>query len=180
MIIRKLLTVSVLAASLFVQSNASAAMMAYLALTGQKSGEIKGSVTQKGREGKIGVIAVQHEVRGDASGARKHGALTFTKELDKSTPLLHQLMTNNETLSKFELQFWTPQIRAATGVGSEVQHYTIRLVGARIQSIKFKMDNVRDPALQKFTEYEEVTLTYQSIEWLWTDGGITAADDAKF
>jgi type VI secretion system secreted protein Hcp len=24
---------------------------------------------------------------------------------------------------------------------------------------------------------EEITLTYQKIEWTWTDGGVTAEDD---
>jgi type VI secretion system secreted protein Hcp len=38
------------------------ALNAYLKLKGQKSGEINGSVTQKGREGKIMVIAVSHDV----------------------------------------------------------------------------------------------------------------------
>ncbi len=36
------------------------ALNAYLKLTGQKQGDIKGSVTQKGREGKIMVIAASH------------------------------------------------------------------------------------------------------------------------
>ena len=38
------------------------ALQAYLNLKGQRQGEIKGSVTQKGREGKIAVIAVSHEI----------------------------------------------------------------------------------------------------------------------
>jgi type VI secretion system secreted protein Hcp len=38
------------------------ALNAYLRLKGQKQGEIKGSVTQKGREGKILVIGAEHEV----------------------------------------------------------------------------------------------------------------------
>ncbi|HRI69004.1 MAG TPA: type VI secretion system tube protein Hcp, partial [Polyangium sp.] len=38
------------------------ALNAYLRLKGQKQGEIKGSVTQKGREGSIMVIAVSHEI----------------------------------------------------------------------------------------------------------------------
>ncbi|HZF48038.1 MAG TPA: type VI secretion system tube protein Hcp, partial [Polyangiaceae bacterium] len=47
------------------------ALNAYLKLKGQTQGEIKGSVTQKGREGKIMVIAVSHEImspRDPASG----------------------------------------------------------------------------------------------------------------
>ena len=38
------------------------ALNAYLKLTGQKQGDIQGGVTQKGREGKIMVIAVSHEI----------------------------------------------------------------------------------------------------------------------
>ena len=71
------------------------ALNAYLSLKGQKQGQIKGSVTQKGREGKIMVIAYSHEIvspRDTASelptGKRMHKPLVITKELDKSTPLL--------------------------------------------------------------------------------------------
>ncbi|HVK67514.1 MAG TPA: type VI secretion system tube protein Hcp, partial [Polyangium sp.] len=38
------------------------ALNAYLRLKGQKQGEIKGSVTQKGRENSIMIIAVSHEI----------------------------------------------------------------------------------------------------------------------
>ncbi|HNC96714.1 MAG TPA: type VI secretion system tube protein Hcp, partial [Myxococcota bacterium] len=55
------------------------ALQAYLTLKGQKSGEVKGSVTQKGREGKIGVIAVSHSIvsprdpqSGLPTGQRQH------------------------------------------------------------------------------------------------------------
>ena len=53
------------------------ALNAYLKLKGQKQGPIAGSVTQKGREGKIMVIATSHEIvspRDAASGV----TLTFT------------------------------------------------------------------------------------------------------
>ena len=39
------------------------------------------------------------------------------------------------------------------------------------------MLNNKDPATMKFPEYEEITFTYQRIEWIWTDGGVTAMDD---
>jgi type VI protein secretion system component Hcp len=66
------------------------ALNAYLKLRGQKQGEIKGSVTQKGREGKI---------------------------------------------------------------------------------------NNKNPELQRYSEYEEVSFTYQKIQWTWTDCGITTQDE---
>ncbi len=160
------------------------ALNAYLKLTGQKQGEIKGSVTQKGREGKIMVISVNHEVisprdaaSGLPTGKRQHKPFTIVKELDKSTPLLMNCLVNNENIKDWELQFWTPQLSAATGVGGEKQHYTVKLINANIASINFKMLNNKNPDLTRYAEYEEVAFTYQKIEWSWTTGGIMAHDD---
>jgi type VI secretion system secreted protein Hcp len=159
------------------------ALSAYLKLKGQKQGEIKGSVTQKGREGKIMVIAVSHEIvsprdpaSGMPTGKRMHKPLVITKELDKSSPLLYNLLVHNENIPEWELQFWAPQIKAATGTGSEVQHYTIKLQNANIASIAFRMPNNKHSELMKFAEYEEVSFTYEKIIWTWTDGGIEADD----
>jgi type VI secretion system secreted protein Hcp len=105
---------------------------------------------------------------------------TITKELDKSSPLLYQVLTTNETLKIVKLNFWTPQIKAGTGTGSEVQHYTVTLTNAKIVDIKFKMANIKNPELQKFAEYEEVSFVYDSIDWTWNDGGISSSDSGKF
>lgn len=160
------------------------ALNAYLTLKGQKQGEVKGSVTQKGREGKINVIAVSHSIvcprdpqSGLPTGQRQHKPFVITKELDKSSPILYNILCTNENLIEWTLQFWTPQVRAATGVATEVQHYTVRLTNANIASINFVQPNVRDPNLAKFAEYEEVAFTYEKIEWTWMDGGIMAMDE---
>ena len=155
------------------------ALNAYLKLKGQKQGELKGSVTQKGREGKIMIIAVSHEITsprdaasGLPTGKRMHKPFVVTKELDKSTPLLFNALVNNENVPEWELQFWQP-----SQTGAEKQHYTVKLVNANIASINFRMANNKHPDLMKFAEYEEVAFTYQKIEWTWVDGGITAMDD---
>jgi type VI secretion system secreted protein Hcp len=160
------------------------ALNAYLHLKGQKSGDVKGSVTQKGRENKIMVIAVSHEIvsprdaaSGLPTGKRMHKPYVITKELDKSSPILLNLLCTNENITNWELQFWTPQLKAASGVGTEVQHYTVKLTNANIASIAFRMANNKHPELMKFAEYEEIAFTYQKIEWTWNDGGITAGDD---
>ncbi len=160
------------------------ALNAYLKLKGQKQGEVKGSVTQKGREGKIMVIAVSHDIisprdaaSGLPTGKRMHKPFVITKELDKSSPLLYNILVNNENVPEWELQFWTPQLAAKSGGGTEVQHYSVKLVNANIASIAFRMANNKHPDLMKFAEYEEVAFTYQKIIWTWTEGGITAEDD---
>jgi type VI secretion system secreted protein Hcp len=160
------------------------ALNAYLRLKGQKQGEIKGSVTQKGREGSIMVIAVSHEIvsprdpaSGLPTGKRMHKPFVITKELDKSSPLLYSVLVNNENIPDWKLEFWTPQLAAAAGVGAEKQHYTVELVNANIASISFRMLNNKNPELTRYAEYEEIAFTYQKITWTWKDGGITANDD---
>ena len=155
------------------------ALNAYLKLKGQKQGEIKGSVTQKGREGKIAVIAVHHEITsprdpasGLPTGKRMHKPFIITKELDKATPLLYNTLVNNENIPEWELQFWQP-----SSTGAEKQHYTVKLTNANIASITFKLANNKHPDLMKFAEYEEIAFTYQKIGWTWMDGGISAEDD---
>jgi type VI secretion system secreted protein Hcp len=154
------------------------ALSAYLRLTGQKQGEIKGGVTQKGREGAILVIAADHEVATprDAAtgraGRRVHGPYVITKTLDRSSPLLYNALVTNEVISNWELQFF-----GAAATGAEVQRYTVKLTNAIITDIKFHLPNTQNPDLGKYAESEEVSFTYQRIMWTWIDGGITAQDD---
>ena len=160
------------------------ALNAYLRLVGEKSGEIRGSVTQKGREGKILVTAASHNVitprdaaSGQATGKRQHQPFVITKPVDRASVPLHQVQAANENLREWELQFWTPQLKASTGAGAEVQHFTVKLTNASIASIAMQMPNTTSPDLARLETFEEVAFTYQAIEWTWTDGGIVASDD---
>ncbi|HEY4930932.1 MAG TPA: Hcp family type VI secretion system effector [Terriglobales bacterium] len=160
------------------------ALMAYMTVKGQKQGILKGSVTQKGREGSIQVIAYHHNIvsprdpqSGLPTGQRLHKPFTVLKVTDKATPPLYTALCTNENLTEVTINFWKPQIKAGTGTGSEVQYYTVKLTNANIASIAAMMPNVEDPAQQKFDMQEEVAFTYQKIEWTWTDGSILAMDD---
>jgi type VI secretion system secreted protein Hcp len=155
------------------------ALAAYLSIVAERQGPIRGSVAQKGREDKILVIAVQHEIvaprepqSGIPTGKRMHKPFNVLKEVDRSSPLLQAILCTNENIREARIEFWT-----ATPTGQEKQHYTVRLINANISSIAFKMANIRIPKLQRLAEYEEVAFTYQKIEWTWSDGGITAGDD---
>ena len=155
------------------------ALNAYLTLKGESTGEIKGSVTQAGREDSIMVIGVDHEVEsprdaasGLPTGKRRHKPITITKEIDKSTPLFYTLLVNNENITEWKLQFWTP-----SPSGKEIQHYTISLTNASISGIRAEMLNNKYPENMQHKEREHISFTYQKIEWTWEDGGITAEDD---
>jgi type VI secretion system secreted protein Hcp len=156
------------------------ALNAYLKIKGQKTGEVKGSVTQKGCQGKIMVIAASHEIvsprdaaSGLPTGKPTHKPFTITKESDQASPVLYNMLVNNENILEWELQFWSPS--AATG--QEIQSHTVKLVNANIASIKFFMPNTKNPELTRYVEYEDITFTYRKIIWTWNDGGITASDD---
>lgn len=162
------------------------AVNAYLSLRGEKQGEIKGSVVQKGREGKIMVMGVEHgvgsprdPVSGQVIGKRLHKPFVITKELDISSPALYAALVSNEIFPTWELQFWAPQVGAVlgAGTGAEVMRYTVRLTNARISDIRFCMLNNKSPDLLHYAEFEEVSFLYQRIEWTWTAGGKTSGDE---
>lgn len=160
------------------------ALNAFLTLKGKKTGNFNGSIVQKGRENKILVIAASHELAvptdptsGLASGRPRHTPFKITKELDKSSPLLYNALANNETLTDCKIEFWDTAAKSSAGGANEVQKYTVRLINARITSIHFVMPNVKEPELMKYVEYEEICFAYQTIEWIWTDGNLSASDD---
>ncbi|ADW67944.1 type VI secretion system tube protein TssD [Granulicella tundricola] len=159
------------------------ALNAYLTLKGQKQGQIIGSVTQKGRENSILVHAYSNQIvsprdpaSGLPTGERMHQPLSIVKEIDKSSPLLWNAFNTNENLTQWTLQFWSPAL-ATTPLLPERQIYTITLTNASIASIHESMLDNEDPTRANYTLREEITFTYQKIQWLWTDGGITASDD---
>ncbi|MGK3992676.1 Hcp family type VI secretion system effector [Sorangium sp. So ce1024] len=162
------------------------ALQAHLKLKGVTQGAIDGSVTQKGREKTIAVIAVQHQIisprdpaTGMPSGKRQHKPFVITKELDKATPLLYNALVNNESISEWELKFYTPGTQATKNIGKEQNHYTVKLTNATVASIDFYMENTRRPPEGKdVPEYEKIAFTYQKIEWSYDDGdGARQADD---
>jgi type VI secretion system secreted protein Hcp len=155
------------------------AFNAYLTLKGQKQGDIHGSVSQKGREGSILVHSFNHTVisprdptSGLPTGKRQHQPLVILKEIDQSTPPLWNALVNNENLIAWELKFWAPSANAI-----ETQIYTITLTNASIASIREYMVDNEDPAKAKLPLLQEISFTYQKIEWVWTKGAITAQDD---
>jgi type VI secretion system secreted protein Hcp len=155
------------------------ALNAYLKLTGETQGEIKGSVTQAGREDSILVIATAHEIvsprdaaSGLPTGKRQHKPFVVSKELDKSTPLLMNALVNNENISSLECRYWQP-----SASGQEVQHYTVELTNASIAAVRSEMLNNKVPENMQHKEREHISFCYQKITLTWEDGGITAEDD---
>ena len=153
---------------------ARAALNCYLTLTANGAA-INGSVTQKGRENQIMVIAFSHEIQSSEAAKKnvpKIGVVVFRKEVDKSSPLLAAAMFQNQAIEG-TFKFWSPQNKGVLGTGAEFQHYTITGKQGRIVSIKTVMENNKNPDLTRYAEYEDVTVRFESVSWTWNDGGIT-------
>lgn len=131
-------------------------------------GEIEGGVSSPGAEGAINVLAFSHEVvsprdaaSGLPTGKRQHKPISITKPIDKSTPLLMQVLVTNDILPTCTLEFYR---RSETG--ETENYYTIKLTNATISSIVCDVAN-----------FETISFTYQKIEWTYEEGGVTAEDD---
>ena len=178
--LRKSIMYFVIIGFFIITTNAHAALNAYMYITGVKTGQVKGSVTQKGRENSIMVIAFEQMTKmemGSATGVtgkRNVGPIIITKEVDKSSPLLRQILNTNESIKEAIIQFWQP-----SASGKESQHYTVKLTQARIVSMKTVMLNNKIPSNMQLKEYEEITISYGRAEWTWMDGGITTVEDAS-
>jgi len=162
------------------------ALNAYLTLTGQKQGQIKGSVTQTGRKDMIEVIGSNHAVisprdaaSGLPTGKRMHKPYILIHEVDIAFPLLMSALVNNENITKWKLDYWSSQIGndRTTATAIEQNFFSVELVNASIASIDFRQANNKHPDLMKFKEYAETAYVYQKITWTWIKGGITATDD---
>lgn len=151
------------------------ALNAYLRVTGETQGEIKGSVVQAGREDSILVVAWSHELGAPEGKKLSNTPFVVTKELDLATVGLYQALASNELLTDWTLRLWRP-----APTGQEQQYFTIELFDANVSSIRAEMLNNRYPENVSIAERQHVAFTYQKIRWTWEDGGIVAEADGDF
>lgn len=152
----------------------------FLKVRGQQQGEITGSVTERGKEGTIAVIAVQHAIvsprdpaSGLPTGKRMHQPLVIITHIDKATPLLYNSLVTNENLPTVELDYYKTALD-----GTETLYFKIQLTNAQISSLsQTNLNSQDDPNQNLYGEYEEISFVYQKITWTWVDGDITATDD---
>lgn len=158
-----------------------AALPAYMRITGETQGVVVGGVTHAGKEGSMEVIGFGHSisapydvVSGLPKNARQHRPIRVLKDVDRATPILANLLFNNENITEFSIKFYR-----TNSDGSEHQYYTVELLGAHLVSIT----PIHSSTIPNSTDInpepmrEALTFTYQKIIITWEDGGITAEDD---
>ncbi|WP_395691167.1 type VI secretion system tube protein TssD [Nocardioides sp.] len=153
-------------------ADAATASPIYGKCTGQEQGVIKSDLATKGKEGQYAISSVRHAITkpvdtqsGQASGRQQHEPLQFVTNVSSAVPKLINAMTDNETLTSCTFNFW----RTTSG-GAQENYFRVVLTNASVVSYHL---NGR-PGGQDTTTFE---LAYQTIEWTYVKGGVTAQDD---
>ncbi len=150
------------------------AMTVHVWVKGENSGDIKGdsTITSLGREGSIEAFELDFGVRtsqgpsGLASAERIYSPLTIKKRIDRSSPILHQVLCNNEPV-EVTIKFYRPN---PTGDGTTEHFYTIELKQCRISSIKTLSPNCVEEGTASLPAMEEVSFVFGEITWRYSSG----------
>jgi len=164
----------------------------YLKITGQTQGLIKGDSVFKAHAGEIELEKIEWEAlsprdphSGLPTGKRQMKPLVVKAKYSKASPKLQQAFSHNEGIKTAIISCMRPILATegkgmGAGLAGGVKDYlTITLTNASISSYKVDTDTIEGhtgaQAAQELAE--EVSFTFQKIEWTWLDGGITYADD---
>ncbi|HZY40303.1 MAG TPA: type VI secretion system tube protein TssD [Mucilaginibacter sp.] len=168
---------------LVASAQSSQPVIAYVSIEGQKSGIFKGNAITEGNEGKIEcigfryLISVPHDPEsGRSSGKRQHMPVVLIKNIDYSTPQLLQAASTNETLKSVVIEFYK---KASDG---RLQlYYKITLSNASISQLsQYGGTALGDNGYNLNSTgntYEEVSMTYQNIQFEHVIGNTVASDD---
>jgi type VI secretion system secreted protein Hcp len=157
------------------------------AKTGNFAGDASNKLAPKGQQMVVyhlefGGIAPRDPASGLASGKRQWSQVKFIKSLDKASPQFFNSFASNEQLSTVVFTVVGPSRGLdgkATAGGAEVPLYTVTLTNASIASDQVIAPSQKDPAsgVAYAGAVEEVSLTFQKIEVMYVQGGITAGAD---
>jgi type VI secretion system Hcp family effector len=77
-------------------------------IVGKPDGAFKGESLKKGKHKPVLEAPLIMEITRKDAGSTKHGPLSFTKEVDDSSPSLWQAHTSNEVLPELSFMVYKP------------------------------------------------------------------------
>jgi type VI secretion system secreted protein Hcp len=146
----------------------------FLTVEGQNQGLLKGSVAQKGWEGKIAAVkyglqaAMPVATVGGASGKRQYSPVKVTKPFDAASPQLLQALTTGELLKRVTIDFIAPVN------GQPILARNVVLQGARVVGVEHLTEADAAGVLRVM---EEVTFSFTRIEVSDVAGRTAMTDD---
>ncbi len=142
---------------------------------------IEGSCQVKGREKTVEVLAFNHlvtipvdEKDATATGARRHGAIELTANIDKAYVNLMKACCTSTPIKKVELDFYMIDEQ-----GKQKKYFTIKLEKARVTDVRTWFPNVDDQPTARYKHMVTYGLRYEKITWTFVDGNIEFSDAWK-
>lgn len=161
---------------------------AYLTLSGDNQGDMSsgatgadsiGTLSKSDHENEIQVQAFKVNMTvpkdpqsGQPTGRRIHTGLTFTKVVDKSSPMLMQALATGEQIKDATFKFFR-----TSSSGTQEHYYTIELEEALITDITTWFPNALDPSNGPIGHMEDVTLSYKAINETHEVAGTSGSDN---
>ncbi len=154
------------------------AIPGYMSINAENQGAIEGDCDLDERVGFIVVLAMDHSVklptdqRGLPNGRRIHMPITILKEVDRTSPMLYQALSDGELLTDVCIHWYRMD-----GAGMEELYYKQTLKNAQVTAIDFVMESTSDFANSRIGHMEKVSFIYDSITWCHDIDGIEYEDN---
>jgi type VI secretion system secreted protein Hcp len=160
-------------------ASSQAGPMAIVEIEGESQGLITGDDRVGGQSDVMEIWGWSHEVvsprdaaSGLPTGKRQHKPFTIIKEIDKASPLLMNVLVNNENCPTARFRLFAEDPR---NPGTLAGYWEVKLTNTTVADIRHDTIGVGANGVPLVREH--VSFVYQKITWTWQDGGITAEDD---
>jgi type VI secretion system secreted protein Hcp len=129
---------------------------------------IQGESSQPGREGSIDCLFYEQSGQVDArsgtaagmgTGRRVYEPIKILKRVDKTSPLLMKALAEGAVLEA-EFRFFRTRVD-----GREEPYYSVKVMQARVLSLKQSSPNLTQATAPTQPSVEEVTFQYRDISW---------------
>ena len=150
----------------------------YVSIEGTSQGKFKGESDRTPYKDKIPGFSYQSSVAsprdaasGQATGKRRHEPVVLHKKVGAATPMISHALTKNEVLKTVLFEFVN-----TTKDGKEQVFFTVKLTNATISNQRIYLPAISGD--QHHLELsEEVSFTFQKIEWAHEVAKTRTADD---
>ncbi len=151
----------------------------YMTVKGQKQGDFKGDGSGRDK-GRIQLLAYEWEIEsprdpasGLPTGKRSHQPLVVVKQIDASSPMFLNALTQNENLVSVEIDFL-----GTLPDGRETVDFRVQLTDATVTSLRDSVATAEagGPAVDT-RRRERIAFTFRKINETWIPGNTSASDD---
>lgn len=113
---------------------------------------------------------------GQVTGVRRHEYIEITKLIDKSSPLLNQLLSQPTDLNIHVEFYRSPD---ETSGGEPVRYYQVKVAEAKLTQIVTNSPNAMDPANDHIMATETLRFSFNAVAWKHDVCGTETVDTAS-